>query len=159
MENIAISTRTPFLSQRHILKWITGSICGILIVAWIALGSVMLGEPERDYSTTQLSEHSQFSVTIRPDTEPIPINAIHTWIIHIETPSGEIVENAVIGVDGDMPEHGHGLPTRPEVTQYLGNGDYLVEGMKFQMPGWWVMDFNITLDGQSDQVHFNLLLN
>lgn len=117
------------------------------------------GEHERDYSTTQLSEHSQFGVTIRPDTEPIPINAIHTWIIHIETPSGEIVENAVIGVDGDMPEHGHGLPTHLEVTQYLGNGDYLVEGMKFQMPGWWVMDFNITLDGQSDQVHFHLLLN
>jgi hypothetical protein len=65
----------------------------------------------------------------------------------------------MISVDGDMPEHGHGLPTRPEVTRYLGNGDYLVEGMKFQMPGWWVMDFDVTVDGQSDQVHFNLLLN
>lgn len=38
-----------------------------------------------------------------------------------------------------MSQHGHGLPTRPQVTQNLGNGDYLVEGTKFQMGGWWVM--------------------
>ena len=31
-----------------------------------------------------------------------------------------------IGVDGDMPQHGHGLPTRPQVTDYLGD----------DVPGW-----------------------
>ena len=51
--------------------------------------------------------------------------------------------DAAITVDGDMPQHGHGLPTRPQVTKHLGNGDYLVEGMKFQMGGWWVVDFTI----------------
>ena len=119
----------------------------------------MLREPERDYSTTRLSEQGLYSVTIKPDREPIPLNVIHTWTLHVEKPDGAIVENAVIGVDGDMPEHGHGLPTRPQVTRYLGNGDYLVEVMKFQMPGWWVMDFDVTLNGQSDKAHFNLLLN
>ena len=38
-------------------------------------------------------------------------------------------------VDGDMPQHGHGLPTRPRVTRNLGNGDYQIEGVKFQMGG------------------------
>lgn len=159
MENIAMPMRKPIVSQRQIGKWITGIICGALLVAWIALGTVMLREPERDYSRTRLSEQGLYHVTIKPDREPIPLNTIHPWTLHVEKPDGSIVENAVISVDGDMPEHGHGLPTRPEVTRYLGNGDYLVEGMKFQMPGWWVMDFDVTVDGQSDQVHFNLLLN
>jgi hypothetical protein len=84
---------------------------------------------------------------------------MHKWTLHVETADGELVENATITVDGDMPEHGHGLPTRPRVTEYLGNGDYLVEGVKFQMGGWWVMDFTITTDSLTDAVHFNMKLN
>jgi hypothetical protein len=30
--------------------------------------------------------------------------------------------------------------------------------MKFQMGGWWLMDFTISADGQSDAVHFNMML-
>jgi len=26
------------------------------------------------------------------------------------------------------------------------------------MPGWWVMDFGVTANGQTDQVRFNMLL-
>lgn len=78
--------------------------------------------------------------------------------MHVETPEGEPVESATVLVDGDMPQHGHGLPTQPLVTEYLGHGDYLVEGMKFQMDGWWVIDFTIEANGQRDVVHFNLLL-
>jgi hypothetical protein len=57
-----------------------------------------------------------------------------------------------------MPQHGHGLPSRPQVTKNLGSGNYLVEGMKFQMGGWWVMDFTINANGQTDAVHFNMML-
>jgi hypothetical protein len=57
-----------------------------------------------------------------------------------------------------MPQHGHGLPTAPQVTEYLGNGDYLVEGMKFQMGGWWEVRFNITAGDLNDTITFNLTL-
>ena len=57
-----------------------------------------------------------------------------------------------------MPQHGHGLPTQPRITDDQGNGEYLVEGMKFQMPGWWTLSFHITADDQSDSVTFNLVL-
>jgi hypothetical protein len=30
--------------------------------------------------------------------------------------------------------------------------------MKFQMGGWWVMDFDVTVAGQTDRVSFNLML-
>lgn len=113
---------------------------------------------DRDYSNTQLSESGLYRVSYIASTSVIPINQMHRWTLHIETPEGQLVENATITVDGDMPEHGHGLPTRPQMTEYLGNGDYLIEGVKFQMGGWWVMDFSITVNDQSDDVHFNLLL-
>jgi hypothetical protein len=57
-----------------------------------------------------------------------------------------------------MPGHGHGLPTQPAVTQKLGNGDYVVEGMKFQMTGWWYVDFGVTGSKGSDTIRFNFIL-
>ena len=113
---------------------------------------------DRDYSSMQLSDNGVYRVSYAASSSVIPINQMHRWTLHVETADGQLVENATITVDGDMPEHGHGLPTRPQMTEYLGNGDYLIEGVKFQMGGWWVMDFSITANAQSDQVHFNLLL-
>ncbi len=57
-----------------------------------------------------------------------------------------------------MPQHGHGLPTEPEVTQELGDGYYIVEGMKFSMPGWWIINFHIKTQDDEDSVTFNLYL-
>ncbi|HKY56188.1 MAG TPA: FixH family protein [Anaerolineales bacterium] len=112
-----------------------------------------------DFSTSRLSENGLFRVSYTSSKNIVPVNQIHQWTLHVETAEGALVENATITVDGDMPEHGHGLPTQPKVTKYLGNGDYLVEGMKFQMGGWWVMDFTITADSHTDAVHFNMKLN
>ncbi len=105
-----------------------------------------------------LSENKIFSVSYMSSREPVPINKIHMWELTVETPDGSPVTGAVISLDGDMPEHGHGLPTQPEVTDDLGNGKYMVEGIKFSMPGWWVMKFNIQSGDREDNVTFNLLL-
>ena len=111
-----------------------------------------------DVSTTRESDNGVFRVSYTPSTAMIPVNEMHQWTLHVERADGTPVEDATITVDGDMPQHGHGLPTSPRVTQYLGNGDYLVEGLKFQMGGWWLVDFTITANGQTDAVHFNMML-
>jgi hypothetical protein len=66
------------------------------------------------------------------------------------------VEGATVVVDGDMPAHGHGMPTQPEVTADLGSGDYRVDGMAFQMGGYWVVDVRVSADGETDTIHFGL---
>jgi hypothetical protein len=111
-----------------------------------------------DTSTTRESENGLYRVSYTASTGMVPINQLHQWTLHVEDTKGAPVEDAIISVDGDMPAHGHGLPTSPRVTQYLGNGDYLVEGVKFQMGGEWVMDIRITANDQTDTVHFNMLL-
>ena len=144
------------------LLWIGGILGGLLFVFAILTGVMMARmsnvPPDLDYSTTRRSDNGLFNVSYTSSAATIPVNQIHQWTLHVQTPDGEIVEDAIITVDGDMPQHGHGLPTRPQVTQYLGNGDYLVEGLKFQMTGWWVMDFTIETNGQTDAVHFNMML-
>jgi hypothetical protein len=111
-----------------------------------------------DTSITRTSEQSKFRGSWASQLEPIYINQIHTWTIHVESPDGRLIENGQITVDGGMPQHGHGLPTQPKVTQYLGQGNYRVEGMKFNMTGWWVVKFHITADGKSDTLQFDLIL-
>ena len=71
---------------------------------------------------------------------------------------GRAVEGATLAIDGGMPEHGHGLPTRPRMTRVLGNGGYEVEGVRFNMGGWWEFKVTITSERGADTVTFNLSL-
>jgi hypothetical protein len=112
-----------------------------------------------DTATTRLGDQGRFRVSYTSDLSPLAINKYHTWTLHVETPTGEAVTDAQLTVDGAMPEHNHGLPTQPQVTAALGNGDYRVEGMKFQMPGWWTVTVQVAAGGQQDTVTFNLVLD
>jgi cytochrome c peroxidase len=60
-------------------------------------------------------------------------------------------------INGGMPMHRHGFPTKPSSKTYLGNGNYRVEGIKFNMHGEWEMRFNIRMQGgHSDRVVFKV---
>lgn len=143
----------------------------VLVVAFVLLMPIigprylhpmMMGQQsaptDLDMTTSHLSDNGMFLVSWASDPSVPPLNQIHTWTLHVETVDGQPVDDAEITVDGGMPQHGHGLPTSPQVTQNLGNGDYLVEGMKFQMPGWWEVRFNINAGGQSDTITFNFTM-
>ena len=143
--------------------WVAGGLLVLAALSFALMNQMMArmnGDvpSDLDYSTTRVSDNDKFRVSYVSSEDIVPVNQMHQWTLHVETLDGQPIENAEISVEGDMPQHGHGLPTRPQVTQNLGNGDYLVEGMKFQMGGWWVMDFTINADGQTDAVHFNMML-
>lgn len=155
--NTPVQTRA-----RRLPMWakIALAVVALLVVAAAAMIVQMNYVPgELDTSTTMLSENGLFSASYQPELDPIAINQIHTWVVHVEDADGNPVENAHVHVDGGMPQHGHGLPTAPQVTEYLGNGDYLVEGMKFNMGGWWVMTVDVETNGQSDRATFNMVLD
>lgn len=115
-------------------------------------------EAKVDTSTKQVSGQGHFVAHIVKRPEPIKISQIHSWVLQVSDSSGNPVENAKITIDGGMPRHDHGLPTAPRVTGYLGQGQYLVEGMKFQMTGHWQVIFHIEASRQQDQVTFNIVL-
>ena len=154
---------TPRRQTRFSRKYkIIGGIVALLVIA-LGYGAFTMFKmsyvpANLDYSLTRLSDNGVYRVTYISSEAPVPVNQLHSWTLHVETANGQPVDNAEIAIFGDMPQHGHGMPTKPEVTQNLGNGDYLVEGMKFQMGGWWQIDFTINAQGQSDKVSFNLML-
>jgi hypothetical protein len=113
---------------------------------------------EADYAKAMVSKGGAFKVGYTSDPEAVPVNVLHSWKLKVETPDGTPIKDAEITVEGTMPAHGHGMPTQPKVTKNYGDGSYLVEGMKFSMPGWWVVTFGIKAGEKSDTVAFNLQL-
>lgn len=109
------------------------------------------------YEPTQVSAAQLYTITFTP-AESIKVGKLHSWKIQVVTANGTPVDSAKITVDGGMPQHGHGLPTRPLVSKSLDDGNYLVEGMKFNMGGWWVVKFQVAGAQGSDVVTFNLKL-
>jgi YtkA-like len=87
---------------------------------------------------------------------------IHCWIVEVTTPDGKPVEHADFTIDGGMPQDGHGLPTEPKVTAELGGGRYQVEGMKFNMSGWWTVNVSVNVSVKApaglDTATFTLIL-
>ena len=106
----------------------------------------------------QASEHGAFQVGYQSTGDAVPINQIHTWLVRVESSTGEPVTNAEISISGGMPAHQHGLPTAPRMTRDLGDGTYLIEGMKFHMPGHWRIEVLVTSPTTTETTAFDLYL-
>ncbi len=135
-------------------------ISAALAAGALLTGCMLFARPPKDldYSRTRTSEAGLYRATIKPQGDTIPQGRLHRWTLHLETAAGAPVDSALVAVDGGMPQHGHGLPTKPRVTRELGNGDHLVEGMKFNMGGWWVVKFRVAAAPGADSVVFNVKL-
>ena len=131
-----------------------------LVAAAGATACMMFMKPpaDLDYARTRASDSGAYRATIRPAGDSIPRGRVHAWTLHLETAAGVPVDSARVVVDGGMPQHGHGLPTNPRVTRALGDGAHAVDGMKFNMGGWWVVTFRVQSGAGRDSVTFNLKL-
>lgn len=133
--------QVPFLvTNGRLRRWFARTTPAVLL-----LGLVFCGIP-------QAADAAAFVVTYTTPDGPPRVNHMHSWILHVTTVSGEPVEGAEIEVDGGMPAHNHGLPTRPRVTEELGGGDYRLDGVRFHMAGHWEMRITIRSDDTQDNV-------
>jgi hypothetical protein len=98
------------------------------------------------------SEHGLYRVSYTSEENPVPLNRIHSWILHLETAEGAPVDDALLTLNGGMPAHNHGLATAPVVSGSIGNGDYRVEGLRFHMQGAWEMRLEIRVGETTDNV-------
>ena len=109
-----------------------------------------------DFGTgPRASAAGEYTATLLADQELRP-RQLQTVRVAVADAAGRPVDGAVIEVDGGMPEHGHGLPTRPRVTRALGAGVYEIQGVRFNMPGWWELTLAIDAPAGADVVTFNL---
>jgi hypothetical protein len=106
---------------------------------------------------TASGDAGRFTVNYAPSLDPLVINRMHHWDLVILDADGAPVSGASVAVDGGMPEHDHGLATAPKAVA-LGNGRYRIEGLRFHMPGAWVLQLTIDAGKVGDRVtiHFTL---
>ncbi len=106
----------------------------------------------------QPSRQGRFQLAIKPVTDAIRLNDLHTWMLHIETANGTLIQPKRILIGGGMPQHGHGFPSQPSITRYLGHGDWLIEGVQFNMTGKWQIRFKLLDDMGWDDSTFDFTL-
>jgi hypothetical protein len=153
-------TSRGLLTRRLIHSLVLGAAlvvsgCGMMM-------TMMHGKVERPPADEfgfgpRTSGQGAYQATLDP-VQPIKVGRMQTMRLRLHNGAGQPVDDATIAVDGGMPQHGHGLPTRPRVTRNHGDGLYDVEGMKFNMGGWWVVKFRIEAAAGSDSIVFNLSL-
>jgi hypothetical protein len=129
------------------------------LTALIATTGCMSPPKELDLALTRPTIENKYVVTLQPPARPAAINQLHAWQVLLTSPAGMPAPGARIKVDGGMPQHGHGLPTRPQVTRELPGGGYLIEGMKFSMTGWWEIKLAIQAAEGADTVVFNTVID
>ncbi len=105
----------------------------------------------------RMSDQGLYVATLEP-SQPLRPRQMQKVRVLLKGTNGNPIEGATILIDGGMPQHGHGLPTQPKVTRAMSGGMYEIEGVRFNMGGWW--EFQLAIAGASgtDRVTFNLAL-
>lgn len=149
---------TSFTPRR--LAWLAAA--AVTVVALAACGLAMAAgrdiarpAPAEFGMGPRTSSNGRYVVTLETDGA-LRRGKLQTIRAAIRDAEGHPIVEAGIAIDGGMPQHGHGLPTRPRVSRELGDGRYEIAGVRFNMGGWWEFRLTITGPAGSDVVTFNL---
>ncbi|MDR1423585.1 MAG: FixH family protein [Azoarcus sp.] len=71
--------------------------------------------------------------------ETVTVNQFYECALTATDANGVGKTGLHLQVRGRMPEHAHGLPTAPQISEE-GQGRYRIKGLSFNMPGRWVID-------------------
>jgi hypothetical protein len=122
------------------------------------------------------TESQRFLVHWRITPDPIPVNQPVSLQVRIErhAAAGRPIEWIAFDFDGGMPEHGHGFAYRPRVAMrqpiavwpaaphymlergVIGRTEFVVDDISFQMPGRWLVWFDITEGAITERAHLEL---
>lgn len=89
------------------------------------------------------SDGGTYDLELVPHGSNVTLGELHHWHLLLTGADGEPIEGAFVTVGGGMPAHGHGLPTAPKVVDAGEPGHYLIEGLRFNMPGDWELRLSI----------------
>ena len=146
--------RTAFVAALVVAATVATTGCGHVMM--MMHGRNVARPAATEFGTgPRVSASRQFTATLQSD-QPLRPRRMQTVRVAITDAAGVPVDDATIQIDGGMPQHGHGLPTRPRVTRALGNGLYEIEGVRFNMGGWWEFKLAISAPAGADIVTFNL---
>lgn len=104
----------------------------------------------------RLSRDGLYRIGISPESGTARVGPVHAWIVRVVSAGGAPVPLVRLAFDGGMPQHGHGLPTRPRVARSLGGGRFRVEGVRFHMSGDWQIRIEVAGPDGGDVATFEV---
>ena len=142
---------------------LAGAVAVIICLTGCSHAMMMFGTGARRPAATEFglgprtSANKLYVATIEADA-PLRPRRMQSVRITVVDNAGLPVEGATMTIGGGMPQHGHGLPTRPRMTRATAGGTYDIEGVRFNMGGWWEFKVTIATDRGEDTITFNLSL-
>jgi hypothetical protein len=144
------------------------------ILAWVLLGCGEPPAPAPVASTspgTVTTARGLYRLTWAPVPAPLPMGELfEVRSTVVDAASGAPVEVGSVLVDARMPEHGHGMatrpvadpgrcedPSKPETCRHDG-GVHVMRGMKFHMPGKWTITFDVVGPAGKDHAEVGFTL-
>lgn len=93
--------------------------------------------PSATLSGVLASDGGTFDLRLTTDPQPVRLNEYFELIVDVAAERAAEDRNPVwVGVDVQMPEHAHGMNTRPRREQ-LGDGRFVFRGLLLHMAGEW----------------------
>lgn len=87
-----------------------------------------------------------------------PVRGDNTWTLRLTDTSGTPMEGTTVEAKPWMPDHGHGSPVETHITD-LGGGEYELAPLNLFMAGLWTVTFEVTSDGETDEVVFSVCVD
>lgn len=127
----------------------------VLVSGCIAAAAVAAPTDNRVPGEARATHQGLYRITVEAPT-PVPINRLQAWSIAVTAADGKPPTEMALAVSASMPQHGHGMLVQPRVSRQLDSRKFLVEGLKFHMPGYWEVKLTVTAAGQTDDLTFAL---
>lgn len=109
---------------------------------------------ESSVNSASKALHANYSVI----GSSIPLNKIHNWTVQLSHNYNRSLKGANMMLSVTMPEHLHGMTTKPVISKGTKEGEFFIEGMNFHMPGWWELTLDVDGYGSRDLIIFNVIV-
>ncbi|MFN3786626.1 MAG: FixH family protein [Thiothrix sp.] len=110
------------------------------------------GGPAPTWQLSQRSDGGMYQATLVCAEAPT-VGAFQECSLHLYSQQA-LPSDLQVAIDGGMPAHGHGLPTTPQAIAAATAGEFRIEGLKYSMPGEWVLGFLLQAPNAQDKVVF-----
>jgi hypothetical protein len=114
---------------------------------WIALLVLFASAPawadcplDLGHGTGIVIFSDRYMLALRPDPIRIEVGQPFALIMNVCTKAGEPAE--LVKVDATLPDLKRSMNDTPTIES-AGNGRYRIEGLLFNMPGNWEVDFDV----------------
>lgn len=161
----APSIESPTLVNRPLVKFALLILLGVILkLSLVFIAGLILAD---DTTSTELNpgqwqqnvtgKQNKYQATLSCEAPPKAGTFQQCQIFFTD------MKHQAAGVDsvqleGAMPGHGHGLPTTPVLNAQNRPGTFNIEGLKYNMPGRWLLGFQVNGELGDDQIIFDFTI-